>query len=158
MSKIPMTVVGAEKLRQELHHLKTDARRKVTAAIAEARGHGDLRENAEYHAAKEQQAFIEGRVREIEQKLSNAHIIDLSTMQNNGKVVFGVTIKLINLDSDQQITYQIVGEDEANLKEGKISVNSPIARALIGKFQGDEVDVTAPGGVIPYEIAEVIYI
>ena len=157
MTKIPMTLEGAEKLRQELHHLKTDARRKVSQAIAEARGHGDLRENAEYHAAKEQQGFIEGRIREIEHKLSNAHVIDLSSMQNDGKVVFGAAIKLINLDTDQETIYQIVGEDEADIKTGKISINSPIARALIGKFEGDNVDVHAPGGIISYEISEVTY-
>lgn len=158
MTKIPMTLEGAEKLRQELHYLKTDARRKVSAAIAEARGHGDLRENAEYHAAKEQQGFIEARIRDIEQKLSHAHIVDLSVIPNEGKVVFGATIKIINLDTEQETLYQIVGEDEADLKLGKISVNSPIARALIGKFEGDNVDVVAPGGVIAYEISEVTYV
>lgn len=156
--KIPMTAGGAEKLREELQYLKSVARPKVIAAIAEARGHGDLRENAEYHAAKEQQGFIEGRIREIEHKLSHSQIIDLEGLVNNGKVVFGATITLINMDTDQEVIYQIVGEDEADLKVGKISVSSPIARALIGKHKGDSVDVQAPNGVISYEIMEVSYV
>jgi transcription elongation factor GreA len=156
--KIPMTAGGAEKLREELQYLKSVARPKVISAIAEARGHGDLRENAEYHAAKEQQGFIEGRIREIEHKLSHSQIIDLEGLVNNGKVVFGATITLINMDTDQEVIYQIVGEDEADLKVGKISVSSPIARALIGKHKGDSVDVQAPNGVISYEIMEVSYI
>jgi transcription elongation factor GreA len=157
MSKVPMTALGAERLREELKELKSVARPKVIAAIAEARAHGDLKENAEYHAAKEQQGFIEGRIREIEGKLSHVQIVDLSRLTNDGKVVFGATVTLINLDSEEEVVYQIVGEDEANLKEGKISVTSPIARALVGKHSGDSVDVHAPGGVIPYEIAEVVY-
>lgn len=157
MTKIPMTEGGAEKLREELQYLKYTARPRVVAAIAEARGHGDLRENAEYHAAKEQQGFIEGRIREIEGKLSNCQIISLEGMVNNGKVVFGSTVTLVNLDTDQEVIYQIVGEDEADLKLGKISVGSPIARAVIGKHKGDSVDVQAPNGVISYEVMEVIY-
>ena len=157
MNKIPMTEAGAAKLREELHYLKTVARPKVIGAIAEARGHGDLRENAEYHAAKEQQGFIEGRIREIEAKLGNSQVINLSGLINEGKVVFGSTISLINLDTEQEATYQIVGEDEADLKAGKISITSPIARAIIGKIKGDSVDVQAPGGVVSYEITEVLY-
>lgn len=152
-----MTEAGATKLREELHHLKTVARPKVISAIAEARGHGDLKENAEYHAAKEQQGFIEGRIREIESKLGNSQIISLSGLTNDGKAVFGATISLINLDTDQEVTYQIVGEDEADLKAGKISITSPIARAIIGKIKGDSVDVQAPGGVVSYEITDVLY-
>jgi len=152
-----MTEAGAAKLREELHYLKTVARPKVIGAIAEARGHGDLRENAEYHAAKEQQGFIEGRIREIEAKLGNSQVINLSGLINEGKVVFGSTISLINLDTEQEATYQIVGEDEADLKAGKISITSPIARAIIGKIKGDSVDVQAPGGVVSYEITEVLY-
>jgi len=157
MKKIPMTTTGVNKLRDELHHLKSVARPKVIAAIAEARGHGDLRENAEYHAAKEQQGFIEGRIREIESKLGHSQIIDLSGLANEGKVVFGSTVSLVNLDTDQEVSYQIVGEDEADLKTGKISNTSPIARAVIGKLKGDSVEVEAPGGVVSYEITEVVY-
>jgi transcription elongation factor GreA len=158
MNKIPMTVVGAEKLREELQYLKSVARPKVISAIAEARGHGDLRENAEYHAAKEQQGFIEGRIREIEHKLSNCQVIELKGMINNGKVVFGSQVTLANLETDQEVIYQIVGEDEADLKIGKISVGSPIARAIIGKHTGDAVEVQAPNGLISYEIIEVHYL
>lgn len=157
MQKIPMTSAGAEKLRAELQHLKTVARPKVINAIAEARAHGDLRENAEYHAAKEQQGFIEGRIREIEGKLGNSQIIDLSGMVNNGKVVFGSHVTLLNLDTDQEVNYQIVGEDEADLKIGKISITSPIARATVGKSKGEVVEVQAPGGVVSYEIMDVVY-
>ena len=157
MQKIPMTASGAEKLRAELHHLVTVERPKVIKAIAEARGHGDLKENAEYHAAKEQQGFIEGRIREIEHKLGHAQIIDVSAHVNNGKVIFGATVTLVNLDTEQQVIYQIVGEDEADLKHGKISITSPIARALVGKNEGDSVDVQAPSGVVAYEIVEVTY-
>jgi len=152
-----MTPVGAEKLREELKHLKSTARPQVISAIAEARGHGDLKENAEYHAAKEQQGFIEGRIRDIEHKLSHSQIIDLSQMTNEGKVVFGSIITLFNLNADQKVVYQIVGEDEANLKEGKISITSPIARAIIGKLEGDTVEVLAPGGAMSYEIETVVY-
>lgn len=157
MHKIPMTSTGVEKLREELKHLKSVARPKVIAAIAEARGHGDLKENAEYHAAKEQQGFIEGRIRDIEHKLSHVQVVDLSGMTNVGKVVFSATVTLINIDTDQTVIYQIVGEEEADLKSGKISVTSPIARAVIGKHKGDTVEVTAPGGVVSYEVTEVIY-
>lgn len=158
MQKVPMTVQGAEKLHEELKHLKSVARPEVIAAIAEARAHGDLRENAEYHAAKEQQGFIEARIRDIEFKLSNSQVIDLSRMTNEGKVVFGAFIRLINMDTEETVQYQIVGDDEANLKEHKISIHSPIARALIGKQEGDVADVTTPGGVISYEITNVYYV
>lgn len=157
MNKFPMTVVGAEKLRQELLQLKSVERPKVIEAIAEARKHGDLRENAEYHAAKEQQGFIEGRIREIEGKLSNAQVIDLKVLKKDGRVVFGATVTLINLSNDQAVSYQIVGEDEADLKLNKISVTAPIARAAIGKSEGDVVEVQAPSGLISYEVAEVVY-
>ncbi len=157
MTKIPMTVNGLEKLREELKELKSVARPKVIAAIAEARGHGDLKENAEYHAAKEQQGFIEARIRDIEHKLAHAQVIDLSGFTNDGKVVFGATVTLVNLDTDQEMIYQIVGEDEADLKSAKISITSPIARAVIGKLKGDSVELNAPGGVMTLEIIEVIY-
>lgn len=158
MSKVPLTVRGAQKLREELHTLKTVARPRVIAAIAEARAHGDLRENAEYHAAKEQQSFIEGRIAELEAKLSNAQIIDVTTLPANGKVVFGATVDLIEEDSGEETTYQIVGEDEADIKAGLISVKSPIARALVGKHEGDVITVEAPGGARHYEIVAVRYI
>lgn len=158
MKKVPMTEQGATRLREELQHLKAVERPRIINAIAEARGHGDLRENAEYHAAKEQQGFIEGRIRDIEHKLSHSQIIDLSQMTNDGKVVFGATITLTNLDEDVTVMYQIVGEDEADLKAGKISVTSPIARAIIGKQTGEVVDVQAPNGIIAYEITQVSYI
>lgn len=157
MNKVPLTARGAEKLQTELKKLKSEDRPRIIQAIAEAREHGDLKENAEYHAAKEQQSFAEGRIQEIEAKLSNAQIIDVTTMTNNGKVIFGATVELLDLESDEQTVYQIVGEDEANIKEGKISVGSPIARALIGKNEGDEVTVTAPAGARDYEIVEVRY-
>lgn len=158
MNKIPMTFAGAEKLREELHQLKSIERPAVIRAIAEARGHGDLRENAEYHAAKEQQGFIEGRIREIEHKLGHSQIIDVKNITNEGKVIFGSTVTLLNLDTDQEVVYRIVGEDEADLKIGKISIGSPIARAIIGKSVGDAVEVHAPGGIIAYEISEVEYV
>lgn len=158
MSKVPLTVRGAQKLREELHALKTAARPRVIAAIAEARAHGDLRENAEYHAAKEQQGFIEGRIAELEAKLSNAQIIDVTTLPANGKVVFGVTVDLIEEGSGEEATYQIVGEDEADIKAGLISIKSPIARALVGKHEGDVITVEAPGGARHYEIVAVRYI
>jgi len=158
MNKVPLTAQGAEKLREELNELKTVARPKVIQAIAEAREHGDLKENAEYHAAREQQSFIEGRIQEIEAKLSNASIIDVTKLNADGKVVFGTTVDLIAEDSGDEVTYQIVGEDEADIKAGKISVNSPIARALIGKQEGDIAQVQAPSGVKEYEIVEVRYI
>jgi len=157
MTKIPMTPIGFEKLRGELKELKSVARPKVISAIAEARAHGDLKENAEYHAAKEQQGFIEARIRDIEHKLAHSQVVDLTGMANTGKVVFGATVTLLNLDTEQSVIYQIVGEDEADLKQGKISITSPIARAVIGKHKDDTVEVTAPGGVVSYEIAEVLY-
>ncbi|WP_346796423.1 transcription elongation factor GreA [Halomonas sp. Bachu 37] len=155
MNKVPMTVVGEQRLRKELDHLKSEARPKVIAAIAEAREHGDLKENAEYHAAREQQGFIEGRIQEIESKLSSAQVIDVTKLPKTGKVIFGVTVELVNLDTDEEVTYRIVGEDEANIKEGRISVTSPIARALIGKEEGDVVVVKTPGGDVEYEIGGV---
>lgn len=156
MQKIPMTVLGAEKLREELQRLKQVDRPRVINAIAEARAHGDLKENAEYHAAREQQGFIEGRIREVEAKLSNAHVIDITAMENTGRVIFGATVKLQN-GSGTEIQYQLVGEDEADIVVNKISVTSPVARGLIGKYEGDEVSITTPEGVISYEIIEVIY-
>ena len=157
MMKVPLTVNGADKLRAELHQLKTVERPNVIAAIAEARSHGDLSENAEYDAAKERQAFIEGRIKEVEGKLSNAQIIDPRLLDADGRCVFGATLDLEDQESGAQVTYQIVGEDEADIKDGKISVNSPIARALIGKFSGDIAEVQAPGGVREYEILDVRY-
>lgn len=150
-----MTSQGAEKLRIELEKLKQEDRPRIIKAIAEARAHGDLRENAEYHAAKEEQGFIEGRIRDIESKLSHAQIIDVSKITNNGTVIFGATVKLVNLDTDDEVAYQIVGDDEADLKLNKISVSSPIARALIGKKLNDEVEVKAPGGAVYYEIVAI---
>ena len=157
MTKVPLTVYGAEKLRSELQQLKTVERPSVIAAIAEARSHGDLSENAEYDAAKERQAFVEGRIKEIEGKLSNAQIIDPTLLDADGRCVFGATLELEDQDSGMQVRYQIVGEDEADIKAGKISVNSPIARALIGKFAGDIAQVQAPGGLREYEVLEVRY-
>ncbi|MEM7081814.1 MAG: transcription elongation factor GreA [Pseudomonadota bacterium] len=158
MNKVPLTAEGAQQLRDELTRLKGEDRPTVIKAIAEAREHGDLKENAEYHAAKEQQGFIEGRIKDIEGKLSNAQIIDVTDMPDTGKVIFGVTVKLLELESDQEVTYRIVGEDEADIKRGLISFTSPIARALIGKSAEDEIVVKAPGGDIEYEILEVRYI
>lgn len=158
MSKIPLTIVGAEKLKQELAHLKSVARPEVIAAIAEARSHGDLSENAEYEAAKEKQSFIEGRIAECEAKLSNAQIINPAEIEADGKVVFGATVLLEECETGNQVTYQIVGEDEADIKENKISIGSPIARAMIGKEEGDIAEVIAPGGNREYEIIEVKYI
>ena len=157
MSKTPLTLNGAEKLRVELHRLKTVDRPNVIAAIAEARSYGDLSENAEYDAAKERQGFIEGRIVEIESKLANAQIIDPKLLDAGGRCVFGATVDVEDQDSGQQATYQIVGEDEADIKAGKISVNSPIARALIGKFAGDIAQVQAPGGLREYEVLDVRY-
>jgi len=153
-----MTISGAEHLKEELHQLKTLKRPQVIAAIAEARAHGDLKENAEYHAAKEMQGFIEGRISEIENKLASAQIIDVTKMSNHGKVIFGSTIRLLNTKNDEEVTYQIVGEDEADIKHSKISVASPIARALIGKEEGDSVDVQTPAGLVNLEIDKVEYI
>ena len=156
--KVPMTVAGAARLRAELQELKTVARPRITAAIAEARAHGDLKENAEYHAAREQQSFAEGRIAEIESKLARAQIIDVTTLPASDKVVFGATVLLREEDTGEERRYQIVGEDEADIREGKISLKSPIARALIGKFVDDVVDVQTPGGVKTYEIIEVHYL
>lgn len=158
MNKTPLTVTGAEKLRAELHRLKTVERPNVINAIAEARSHGDLSENAEYDAAKERQGFIEGRIKELEGKLSNAQIIDPKLLDADGRCVFGATVELEDLDSGEIVTYQIVGDDEADVKDGKISVSSPIARALIGKYSGDIAEVRAPGGVREYEIIDVRYV
>jgi transcription elongation factor GreA len=151
-------VAGAEKLRAELHRLKTVERPSVIAAIAEARSHGDLSENAEYEAAKDRQGFIEGRIMEVEAKLANGQIIDPKLLDADGRCVFGATVELEDLDSGQVVTYQIVGDDEADIKESKISISSPIARALIGKYAGDIADVQAPGGVREYEVIDVRYI
>lgn len=155
MNRIPMTALGEAKLREELKQLKTVERPRVIEAIADAREHGDLKENAEYHAAREQQGFIEGRIQEIEGKLSAAQVIDVTRIENTGKVIFGVTVHLINLDTDEQVAYQIVGDDEADIKAGKISVSSPIARGLIGKSEGDIVPVKVPSGIVEYEIDRV---
>ncbi|MGA9164775.1 MAG: transcription elongation factor GreA [Thiobacillus sp.] len=157
MSKYPLTVVGAEKLRLELQTLKSVERPAVIQAIAEARAQGDLSENAEYDAAKEKQGFIEGRIADLEGKLSNAQIIDPTTLDAEGRIVFGATVELEDASSGDAVTYQIVGDDEADIKLGKISVSSPIARALIGKYAGDTVDVQAPGGVRHYEVLDVLY-
>lgn len=158
MQRYPMTVQGAEALKAELNKLKGTDRPAVTAAIAEARAHGDLKENAEYHAAREQQGFIEGRIQDIEGKLSNAQIIDITQMTNNGKVIFGATVDIENVETGEAKTYQIVGDDEADYKIGKISVNSPIARGLIGKVEGDAVMIETPGGRVEYEIIAVRYV
>jgi transcription elongation factor GreA len=158
VTKIPMTLCGAEKLREELKQLKSVTRQTIINAIAEAREHGDLKENAEYHAAREQQSFVEGRIKEIESKLSNSHIIDVTTLENDGKIIFGSTIEIVNLDNNETVIYKLVGDDEADLKNGKVSINSPIARALIGKFEGDVVEVSTPGGRVSYEIAKVTYV
>ena len=158
MSKVPLTRRGEEKLREELKNLKNVERPRVIEAIAEARAHGDLKENAEYHAAREQQSFIEGRIKEIEGKLSHAQVIDVTAMENTGRVIFGATVDLSDEDSGEEFSYQIVGEDEADIRSGLISVNSPIARALIGKQEGDVVTVTTPGGDRDYEILEVRYV
>ncbi len=158
MSKVPLTVAGANKLRAELEELKSVTRPRIIAAISEARAHGDLKENAEYHAAKEQQSFAEGRIAEIEGKLANAQIIDVTKVDANGKVVFGATVDIEDLDAEKRVTYQIVGEDEANIKEGRISIGSPIARALIGKEVEDVVTVKAPAGNVEYEIIAIHYI
>jgi transcription elongation factor GreA len=155
MKRTPMTLRGAEALRAELKRLKTEARPNVIRAIAEARGHGDLSENAEYHAAREQQGFIEGRIKEIETKLSNAEIIDPSKLTNTGKVVFGAVVELEDQDDGSRVVYQVAGEDEADIRAGRISISSPIARALVGKSEGEVVDVSAPGGIRSYEIVTV---
>jgi transcription elongation factor GreA len=158
MAMVPVTVTGAEKLRAELHQLKTVARPEVIAAIAEARSHGDLSENAEYDAAKERQGFIEGRISELEGKLANLQIIDPRTLDAEGRVVFGATVELEDLASGDVVTYQIVGDDEGDIKAGRITISSPIARALIGKYAGDVAEVQAPGGAREYEVLDVKYI
>jgi transcription elongation factor GreA len=158
MSLVPMTEQGAVALRAELEHLKTVLRPRIVADIAVAREHGDLKENAEYHAAREEQGFCEGRIQEIEGKLSNVQIIDVTKMANTGRVIFGTTVTAINLDDDSQVTYRIVGDDEANIKANLISVNSPIARAFIGKNVDDEIVVQTPGGSKEFEIIKVEYI
>jgi len=157
MSKVPLTVAGAERLREELHRLKTVDRPNVIAAIAEARSHGDLSENAEYDAAKERQGFVEGRIQEVEGKLSNAQIIDPKLLDADGRCVFGATVDLEDQDTGNSVTYQIVGDDEADIKVGKVSVSSPMARALIGKYAGDIAQVQAPGGIREYEIIDIRY-
>ncbi len=158
MARAPLTMKGEEKLRALLKELKTVERPRITEAIAEARAHGDLSENAEYHAAREQQSFNEGRIQHIEGVLAEAEVIDITKVNANGKVVFGATVSVENLETEEEVTYQIVGEEEADIQQKLISVTSPIARALIGKEEGDVVDVNAPGGNIEYEIVEVQYI
>jgi transcription elongation factor GreA len=153
-----MTVRGAEKLREELEHLKTVLRPQIIEAIAEAREHGDLKENAEYHAAREQQGFCEGRIQEIESKLANAQVIDVTKMANNGRIIFGATVALLKSDTEEEMTYRIVGDDEADIKQNLISVNSPIARALIGKEVDDVAIVKTPAGDVEYEILDVKYL
>ena len=157
MNKIPLTAKGAEKLRQELEHLKRVERPRIIEAIAEARAHGDLKENAEYHAAREQQSFIEGRIKDIDAKLSNAQIIEVSGINAKGRIIFGTTVEVLALDTKEQHTFQIVGQDEADSKNGLISITSPIARGLIGKSAGDTAKVQAPGGVREFEILKVRY-
>lgn len=157
MNLSPMTITGHKKLQDELDHLKKVDRPAVINAISEARAHGDLKENAEYHAAKEKQGFIEGRIRDLEAKLSSCQVIDISKINNEGKVIFGATVTIVNLDTDEEVTYQVVGEDEADLKQHKISVTSPVARAMIGKEEGDEFTVQSPKGEVGYEIVKVVY-
>ncbi|MBD3755400.1 MAG: transcription elongation factor GreA [Gammaproteobacteria bacterium] len=158
MTKHPMTKEGAEALQAELNKLKKEDRPRITEAIAEAREHGDLKENAEYHAAREQQGLVEARIKQIESILAHAQIIDVTKLNPNGKVVFGATVTVLNIDTDEELTYKIVGNEESNVTANKISINSPIARALIGKQEGDEVIVEAPSGNIDYEIIEIQYI
>ena len=158
MKRVPMTVIGAERLRAELNDLKSVQRPKITVAIAEAREHGDLKENAEYHAAREQQSFCEGRITEIETKLAESEVIDIGKIEPMGKVIFGTTVTLFNLDSEDSIRYQIVGEDEADVPAGKISVISPIARAIMGKREGEEVVVKVPAGELNYEVEKIEHI
>ncbi|OBW92670.1 transcription elongation factor GreA [Gallibacterium salpingitidis] len=157
MQQIPMTVRGANLLREELEFLKNVRRPEIIKAIAEAREHGDLKENAEYHAAREQQGFCEGRIQEIEGKLANAQVIDVTKMTNNGRVIFGATVVLVNAETEEEVTYQIVGDDEADIKQGLISVNSPIARGLIGKEVDDNVNIVTPGGTVEFDIIDVEY-
>jgi transcription elongation factor GreA len=158
MTKVPLTARGADQLRSELERLKKQERPQVIQAIAEARAHGDLKENAEYHAAREQQGFVEGRIKEIEGKLAHAQIIDVTKLPANGKVVFGATVDVLELDNDEEHTFRIVGEDEADTKQGLISVTSPIARCLIGKSEGEVASVQTPGGIREFEILEVRYV
>lgn len=158
MNKVPLTAQGAEQLREELRRLKSEERPRIVEAIATARAHGDLKENAEYHAAKEQQGLTEARIRDIEAKLSNAQIIDVTQLNPDGRVVFGATVHLMDLENEAEITYRIVGEDEADIKQGLLSIGAPIARALIGKREGDTVDVATPGGRKTYEITAVEYV
>ena len=155
MNKVPMTKKGSDALQAELNDLKKVQRPRIVQDIADAREHGDLKENAEYHAAREQQSFCEGRIQEIEGKLSNSQVIDVTALPHTGRVIFGVTVDLLNLDTEEKVTYQIVGDDEANVKEGKISVNSPIARGLIGKSEGDDVVIKTPSGEVEYEVEKV---
>lgn len=157
-NKSPMTALGAQRLRVELHRLKTVDRPRITTAIAEARALGDLKENAEYHAAREQQSFAEGRIADIESKLSNAEIIDVTKVNAHGRVVFGATVALLNINTDDEVTYRIVGEDEADIKAGLVSINSPVARGIIGKQEGDAVRVQVPNGIVEYEILTVKYL
>jgi len=156
--RVPMTIRGEKAMRDELHKLKSEDRPRVIESIATAREHGDLKENAEYHAAREQQSFIEGRIQEIESKLSAAQVIDVTTIENTGKVIFGTTVHLLNVDTDEQVVYQICGEDEADIKKGRISIGSPIARALIGKSEDDVVAIRVPSGTVEYEIEKVEHI
>lgn len=158
MTKVPITIRGAEKLREELRRLKRQDRPRIVKAIAEARSHGDLRENAEYHAAKEEQGFIEGRIKDIESKLSHADIIDVTRLGTGGRVVFGATVELVDENDGDSVTYRIVGEDEADIGAGLVSITSPMARALIGREEGDVVEVAAPGGHRTYEIIGVAYV
>ncbi|MFT4464443.1 MAG: transcription elongation factor GreA [Sodalis sp. (in: enterobacteria)] len=158
MNQIPMTLRGAEKLREELEYLKSVRRPEIIRSIAEAREHGDLKENAEYHAAREQQGFCEGRIQEIEAKLSNAQVIDVTKLAPSGRVIFGATVSVENLDSEEKQTYRIVGDDEADFKQNLISINSPIARGLVGKEEGDIVVIKTPGGEVEYEILKVEYL
>ncbi|MFG3692226.1 transcription elongation factor GreA [Stutzerimonas stutzeri] len=158
MTKYPMTVQGARALEEELKHLKTELRPQITQAIAEARELGDLKENAEYHAAREQQGMVEARIRDIEGRLQNAQVIDVASIPHTGKVIFGTTVEIANVETDETVTYQIVGDDESDIRRGKLSVSSPIARALVGKEEGDVVAVKTPNGLVEYEIVEVRHI
>lgn len=158
MTKYPMTGQGARALEEELKHLKTELRPQITQAIAEARELGDLKENAEYHAAREQQGMVEARIRDIEGRLQNAQVIDVASIPHTGKVIFGTTVEIANVETDETVTYQIVGDDESDIKRGKLSVSSPIARALVGKEEGDVVAVKTPSGLVEYEIVEVRHI
>ncbi|HCM62919.1 MAG: transcription elongation factor GreA [Morganella sp. (in: enterobacteria)] len=158
MKQVPMTVRGADQLREELEFLKNERRPKIIADIAEARAHGDLKENAEYHAAREQQGFCEGRIQEIEGKLSNVQVIDVTKITNNGRIIFGATVTVLNVTTDEELTYRIVGDDEADIKSNLLSVNSPIARGLIGKEVDDAVVIQTPGGEVEFEVLNVEYL